>query len=205
MLQLDYKPIADKVKCWDGAVVDIGDPAEFIATLMMRIKSDSLCTYPAINVMLELLGRTERIIVAPDENGQMTARKPDGMPPAGWFMNLYSKLRERLKQLEKQPDLALYGPLEPSYLPLSEEVVDPAGRVIAIGDMMEFYAKIRAQAGPDMFYDQNWANFVRLELHEKIVAPDDAGSNGALPVKWCISLMEAVTRRIAEVIDLKKK
>ena len=97
MLEIKYTPQNDRLKLWNGEVVDIGDPSNFVAMVSLYRKGPIDYTYQSANAILKAIKRpeTERYI--------LDGANPPGLPAVGWLVEVFWIVRRRLTDLEKNP------------------------------------------------------------------------------------------------------
>ncbi len=203
-MDIEYSPKIDKVKLWDKTVVDIGDPSNFIADVLLYCGGQLDCTYKCANAILRAIGNKARFEFIGNPESTISIKNPDSLPPVGWFLDLYGKVRQHLKDLEKNPSLTLANPLEPSYVPLSDSVKLPDGTIYEIRDIIEFYAQVNADFDGQMFYHHAWADRVRIAMGRPVVNGDPEMVSKVLPVGWCIAVMESIAKKVEALVKAKK-
>ncbi len=203
-MEIEYSPKVDKVRLWDKTVVEIGDPSNFIANVLLYCGGTLDSTYKSANAILKAVGHTARFEFLENPDGTVSVKSPEGIPPVGWFLDLYGKVRQHLKDLEKNPKLTLANPLEPSYVPLAETIALPDGKSQEIRDILEFYANVNADFDGQMFYHHAWADRVRIALGKPVVNGNPEMVDKVLPVGWCLALMEAVAKKVQALVQAKK-
>lgn len=198
MLEIKYTPQNDRLKLWNGEVVDIGDPSNFVAMVSLYRNGPIDYTYQSANAILKAIKRPE------SERYVLEGTNPTGLPPIGWLVEVFWIVRRRLTDLEKNPSLSLTNPLEPSYVPMGETIKLPDGKDHTIRDVLEFYANVNSQFEGSMYYEHFWADRVRMELGLPTVNGDDTKLSSVVPVGWCVELMRGIAKKVTAIMESKK-